>query len=143
MTRLGLWPPHPPSTSACTDANNIEVTDWLGITIRKINVGVPAPKSGGQASNLRGKQLENWGLQGLRSSWLPGFSPPRPPDMGAVKGNHGSEVGVSKEQGWGPGRGGTGRWGLGNLPRSPLLNPKISQHHTALWSPIPPLPKTR
>lgn len=87
---------------------------------------------------LGGKQLENWGLQGLRSSWLPGFSPPRTPDMGAMKGNHGSEVGISREQGWGPGRGGPG-----NLPQSPLLNQKISQHHTALWSPIPPLPNTR
>lgn len=46
MTRLGLWPPFSPTTSACIDNNNIEVTDWLGIKIRKINVGVPPPSLG-------------------------------------------------------------------------------------------------
>lgn len=46
MTRLGLWPPSSPATAACTDDNNIEVTDWLGIKIRKINVGVPPPSLG-------------------------------------------------------------------------------------------------
>lgn len=34
VTRLGLWLPHHFS-------NNVEVTDWLGIKIRKINVRVP------------------------------------------------------------------------------------------------------
>lgn len=46
MTRLGLWPPSSPTMAACTDDNNIEVTDWLGIKIRKINVGVPPPSLG-------------------------------------------------------------------------------------------------
>lgn len=113
MTRLGLCPPpRPPSTSACPDTN--KVTDWLRIKIRKINVGVPPPKSGGQASNLGGKQLENWAgeLQDLRYSWLPGFSPPCAPDMGAMKGNHGSEVGIDKEQGWGTWE--RGYWEMGD-----------------------------
>ena len=45
MTRLGLRPPSSPTTSACPD-NNIEVTDWLRIKIRKINVGVLPPSMG-------------------------------------------------------------------------------------------------
>lgn len=52
MTRLGLWLPHHFS-------NIIEVTDWLGIKIRKINCQGASPKPGGQVSNLRGKQLGN------------------------------------------------------------------------------------
>lgn len=76
--RQGWSMPHPPSTSACTDTNNTEVTDWRGIKIRKRTVGIPSPqKSEGQAA---GKLT--WGLQGLRSSWLPGFSPPCTPDNG-------------------------------------------------------------
>lgn len=56
QTFLGadLMPPFPddkagslaPILPACTDANDIEVTDWLGIKIRKINVGVPPPSLG-------------------------------------------------------------------------------------------------
>lgn len=55
--------------------------------------------SGGQASNQRGKQLGNWawGLQGLRSSWLPG-SALHAPNFGVMKRIHGSEVGNSREQ---------------------------------------------
>lgn len=56
MTRLGLWLPH---HFSCTDSNNVEVTDWLGIKIRKINVRVPSLNLGGEVFNLRGKQLGN------------------------------------------------------------------------------------
>lgn len=98
--------------------------------IRKINVGMPPPNSGGQASNLRGKQLENWGLQGLRSSWLPGSSPPRTPDMGAMKGNHGSEVGISREQ--------VGDLGEGDLGTFPSPHFLIRRSHSTIQHSGPP-----
>ena len=43
--KAGLRPPSSPPTSACTDTN-LEVTDWLRIKIRKINVEVPPPSLG-------------------------------------------------------------------------------------------------
>lgn len=44
--KAGSLTPSSTTTSACTDDNNTEVTDWLGIKIRKINVGVRSPGLG-------------------------------------------------------------------------------------------------
>lgn len=104
---------------------------------------VPQNLGGGQASNLRGKQLENWGAPGSEVSLAPRVQPSTHPRYGGNERESWIRGGCQQGTGLGTWEGGTGRWRLGNLPQSPLLNPKISQHHTALWSPIPPLPKTR
>ena len=98
----------------------------------------PSIQSEGQAAGKLGL-----GAPGSEVFLAPRVSPPRTPDLGVMKRNHGSEVGISREQDretWE-----RRCWEVG--PGEPSPAPTASSADpTAPYStlvPVPPLPKTR
>lgn len=89
------------------------------------------PQVWGPSIQSEGQAAGKLGLEAPGSIFLaPSISSPYTPDLGVTEIIHGSEVG--NKQGA----------RLGDLEEA-ALRPQIPQHLTALWSPVPPLPKTR
>lgn len=98
----------------------------------------PSIQSEGQAAGKLGL-----GAPGSEVFLAPRVIPPCTPDLGVMKSNHGSEVGISREQDWETWERRCWEVGAREPSPSPPLHPQIPKHLTALWSPVPPLPKTR